>query len=129
VAELTGVDVEFRELGEDAPCRRMLFPSGRAVCERDGWRSVLMPMPPKTPSEMRAALRDAGAHVYLESDDVLAAGRGYVMVHAASDGEKKIKLPVKRDCEEIFGASPAAKGVREIAVRMKRGETRVWKLR
>jgi hypothetical protein len=50
------------------------------------------------------------------------------MVHAASDGEKKIKLPAKRDCEEIFGASPAAKGVREIAVKMKRGETRVWRM-
>ena len=128
VAELTGVDVEFRELGEDAPCRRMLFPSGRAVCERDGWRSVLMPMPPKTPSEMRAALRDAGAHVYLESDDVLAAGRGYVMVHAASDGEKRITLPGMFDAKEIFGASSPVKGVRTIAEKMKFGETRVWKV-
>jgi hypothetical protein len=128
VKELTGIDVEFRPLGEDRPCRRTLAPTGRAFCEQDGWRSVFMAEPPP-PSVMRGALRDAGVHIWIDSDDVLAAGRGYVMVHAASDGEKKINLPAKRDCEEIFGASPAVKGVREITVRMKRGETRVWKLR
>ena len=128
VKELTGVDIEFRPLGEDRPCRRTLAPTGSAFCEQDGWRSIFMAEPPP-PSVMRGVLCDAGVHIWLDSDDVLAAGRGYVMVHASSDGEKKIKLPAKLDCKEIFGASPALKGVCEITMEMKRGETRVWKLR
>ena len=76
----------------------------------------------------KAKFREAGAHVWLETDDVLAAGRGYVMVHAASDGEKAIRLPGTFDAREIFGASPARKGASEIVETMKRGETRVWRL-
>ena len=52
----------------------------------------------------------------------------YVMVHAASDGEKTIRLPGTFDAREIFGASPARKGASEIVETMKRGETRVWRL-
>jgi len=56
------------------------------------------------------------------------AGRGYVMVHAASDGEKVVHLPCACDVREIFGASPAINGVTLIAAQMKRGETRVWRI-
>jgi len=97
------------------------------VCERDGWRSVLMAEPP-TPSVMRSALRDAGAHIWIDSDDVLTAGRGYVMLHASSDGEKKIRLPAESDVTEIFGASPPRKSVSMISETLKLGETRVWKI-
>ena len=128
VAELTGVPVEWRELGDNPPCRRMLAPSGSPVCERDGWRSVFMSMPPTKPAVMRSLLRDAGAHVWIDSDDVLAAGRGYVMLHASSDGEKRVRLPAESDITEIFGASPQLKGATTVTETLKLGETRVWKV-
>ena len=127
VEDLTGVAVAPHPLTGGHPCDKMLAPVGRAVCEREGWRSVFMSLPPDA-AALRAAFREAGAHVWLETDDVLAAGRGYVMVHAASDGEKTIRLPGAFDVHEIFGASPARKGVSEIVETMKRGETRVWRL-
>ena len=77
---------------------------------------------------MRNALRDAGAHIWIDSNDVLTAGRGYVMLHASSDGEKKVCLPVKSDVSEIFGASPPRKSVSMISETLKLGETRVWKI-
>lgn len=127
VGELTGVSVKYKDLGDKPPCRRLLEPTGSQVCERDGWRSVLMAEPP-TPSVMRSALRDAGAHIWIDSDDVLTAGRSYVMLHASSDGEKKVCLPVKSDVSEIFGASPPRKSVSMISETLKLGETRVWKI-
>jgi hypothetical protein len=86
-----------------------------------------MAEPPK-PAALRDALRDAGAHIWIDSNDVLTAGRGYVMLHASSDGEKKVCLPVKSDVSEIFGASPSRKGVATITETMKLGETRVWRM-
>lgn len=127
VGELTGVPVKCKDLGDKPPCRRLLESTENPVCERDGWRSVLMAEPP-TPSVMRSALRDAGTHIWIDTDDVLAAGRGYVMLHASSDGEKRIRLPFKSDITEIFGVSPPFKGVATITETMKLGETRVWKI-
>ena len=65
----------------------------------------------------------------METNDVLAAGRGYLMVHAASDGGKRIALPSKGDIREIFGAAADRKGISAIEEPMKKGETRVWRLR
>ena len=127
VGELTGVPVKYKYLGDKPPCRRLLEPTGSQVCERDGWRSVFMAEPPE-PSALRSALRDAGAHIWIDSDDVLTAGRGYVMLHASSDGEKKVCLPVKSDVSEIFGASSPHKGVSTITEKLKLGETRVWRM-
>ena len=92
-----------------------------------GWRSIVIPISP-TAADLRSVFRKAGAHVWMETDDVLAAGRGYVMVHAASDGEKRINLPTPCNIREIFGASPSRVDVMVLTDRMKMGETRVWKI-
>ena len=93
----------------------------------NGWRNVVMPLS-STAAAFRNVFREAGAHVWLETNDVLAAGRGYVMVHAASDGEKRINLPTTCNAHEIFGSSPDRVGVSSLVERMEKGETRVWKI-
>ena len=100
--------------------------AGRASLP-DGWRNIVLPLSP-TAAALRNVFREAGVHVWLETDDVFAAGRGYVMVHAASDGGKRINLPTPCSAHEIFGASPDCIGVSSLVERMKRGETRVWKI-
>lgn len=91
--------------------------------------TAVMPSPAGKPGaafRQLKAFREAGAHVWMETDDVFAAGRGYVMVHAASDGEKVVHLPCACDVREIFGASPARNCATVITEKMKRGETRVY---
>ena len=87
-----------------------------------------MPMPPDA-VELRKAFREAGTHVWMETDDVLAVGRGYVMVHAASAGKKTVRLPWSCNVREIFGATQSRRDVCEIAEDMKFGETRVYRLK
>ena len=105
----------------------VLEPKGDAAVGRDGARSVFLSLPPDA-AVLRKAFREAGAHVWIDTDDVVAAGRGYLMVHAASDGEKRIRLPRKCDVREIFGASRPRTGVCEIVEGMKLGETRVFRI-
>ena len=93
----------------------------------DGAREVHFEAPPDA-ATYRETFRAAGAHVWCETPEVIAAGRGYLMVHAASDGEKTIRLPGRRDVEEVFGQSPPRRGVGEIVESMKLGETRVYRL-
>lgn len=128
VEDMTCVSVTAQTLDASKPCRFMFAPVGSAVCDKDGWRSVFMPLPPDV-ATLRSAFREAGAHIWIETDDVLAAGRGYVMIHAASDGEKRIILPAKCDVHEIFGAAQSRTGVCAIIENMKLGETKVFRLR
>lgn len=81
-----------------------------------------------TEAEMRRALASAGVHLWIDTPDVMAAGCGFLMVHAATDGVKRISLPACADLVEIFGASRDRRDVRAFDETMKRGETRVWRM-
>ena len=127
VEELTGLALERRPAEDGACVSWTLEPSGDAVCAEDGWRSVFFPRPPSA-TALRQAFRAAGAHVWMETDDVFAAGRGYVMVHAASTGLKTVRLKASCNVREIFGAAQTRVGVTSITERMKLGETRVFRI-
>ena len=127
VEDMTGVPVAFKQLDDSYPISRMLSPTGDALCEKDGWRSVFMSLPPDA-NTLRDAFRAAGVHVWMESNDIIAVGRGYLMVHAATDAKKTVNLPGVFNVSEIFGASADRKGVSVIKEHMKRGETRVWRM-
>ncbi len=81
-----------------------------------------------TVSELRNALRAAGVHIWTYDGDVIAEGRGYLMVHATYDGVHTINFPKAYSTREIFGASPARKETKSIAETMRVGETRVYRL-
>ena len=70
----------------------------------------------------------AGVHVWIDTDDVLAAGRGYLMLHVVSDGEKTIRLPSCFDIDEIYAARPSLKSVTDFKEVLKKGETRIYRM-
>ena len=59
----------------------------------DGWTSIYSAAMPLPPSLMRNIARDAGVHIWLETDDALYTDGQFVGVHAATDGPKRIVLP------------------------------------
>ena len=124
VSDLVGLPIR-EEYPVEGPYSRRFVAEGGGIAERDGARSVFLPLPPDA-ATLREVFRRAGAHVWLETDDVMTAGRGFVMIHASSAGVKRIRLPEACDVREIFGASPARKGVSVIEEKLGVGETRVF---
>ena len=78
-----------------------------------------------------AAIREfavrAGAHCYCDTNDAVWIGKHYAAIHAASAGEKILKLPRRRTLKPLFpeGESFAADSA---VAKMQLGETRLWRL-
>ena len=132
-AEVGGCGVTLRLprvfIPKDALARSFGSYRGWPVCvEKDlpeGGRTVCLPAPPEADG-LRDLFRRAGAHIWLDSDDTVGVGRDTVMVHAASDGEKTVRLPRAVDLEDAFGGV-TRRSVTELTIPMKRGETSVWR--
>lgn len=60
-----------------------------------------------TPAELRGFLVQAGAWCYCRTDDVVYAGRGFLAIHAASAGEKVLRLPRRRRVSPLLPEGPA----------------------
>jgi len=43
--------------------------------------------------ELRKLWKECGAHVYLDTDDVLYAGKGWMSIHTVPGGERNVQLP------------------------------------
>lgn len=84
-AEQAGVEVLGRYQGT----------ADAALALRRGasWTSVFCASPTMSAGVLRELARAAGCHIWLETPDVLVAGRRTVMVHAASPGSKMLAIP------------------------------------
>ena len=102
----------------------------KAAIERleAGGKRILRIPEPIGEAELRRRLASAGAHVYLDTGDVVFAGRGYLTIHASKAGAKRIRLPQRCNVTEVFGAAPERKGVTEFVEEMEFGQTRVYRI-
>jgi beta-galactosidase len=78
--------------------------------------------------ELRSLLDQAGVHDWIEGDDVLQAGRGFVSVHAAAAGEKRLMLPSGCACEPLWPPDGAACEGPTCRFTMEAFETRVLRI-
>ena len=100
-----------------------------AIARLEAAGKMILRIPvPIDEDELRGRLASAGAHVWLDTGDVVFAGRGYLAIHASREGDKRIRLPGPCDVVEIFGAAPERNGVAEFTENMRFGETRVFRL-
>ncbi|MHB9105969.1 MAG: hypothetical protein ACYDCO_02835 [Armatimonadota bacterium] len=86
------------------------------------------PHPPIDAALLRRLLRQSGAHVYLESDDNLLAGCGYVGMHTASAGKKVITLPSPADWTDERSGQVVAQNADRIEVEAGFGETLLYSI-
>ena len=75
----------------------------------------------------RAIARFAGCHIYCDSDDVIYVNKNYITFHAASGGEKLIRLPKAATVTELFENKVYAADSDEIRFCIKRGETKMFR--
>ena len=97
-----------------------------ACTRRPEWSSVFVGSTTISTGVLRAIARAAGAHVWLESDDVLVAGADMVAIHATTDGRKDLLIPAGLAASDPWGATAPEHG--RLALTMTRGETRLFRL-
>lgn len=87
---------------------------GFCVKEMDGWTSVFSAAPMLNQYVLRNIARSAGLHVYSDGNDVVLPGKSFLMVHAATAGEKTIRLPRPTDVYECYDEREIGRGITEI---------------
>lgn len=99
------------------------------IKETDGFYSVFCGAKILRADLIQALARYAGCHIWSDdTDDVLYANDNFVVLHAASSGKKKLRLPRKCDVFEVYEKKWYAKQVDELEFDMYFGETKMFSL-
>lgn len=77
--------------------------------------------------QLRTALDEAGMHSFIESEDVFHIGRGYVSIHAATEGVKCLKIPGSPLLQQVL--PPTQEMVDGNGFFMTKHETRVLRIK
>jgi len=81
-----------------------------------------------TAAQLREAFLLAGAHIYNFTEDIIYAAGDIVAIHAASDGIKRITLPVKGELCEVFTGERPRMTDFYADMTMEKGETRIFRV-
>lgn len=96
---------------------------GLVAKKMDGWTSIYSAAMTLPPSLMRRIARDAGVHIWLETDDALYTDGQFLGVHAATDGAKRILLPSRCKATNAITGKDVPVENRTVTLPMKRAET------
>jgi hypothetical protein len=113
-------EVLARQSGSDRPAV--------SVRRLGKWSSVYSSVPALPADLLRRIAKNAGVHLYVESDDLIYATKGLLAIHAGEDGTKRLRLPEACDLYDFYDKKLDARGTREFALDMSKGDTRVWQI-
>lgn len=66
------------------------------------------------PPMLRSLLRAAGVHIYVDTDDVVYAGHGWLAIHTVDGGPRRAALPFRADVTDAFRGVTLARGVTQV---------------
>ncbi|MBN1490022.1 MAG: hypothetical protein JXA69_08905, partial [Phycisphaerae bacterium] len=92
------------------------------------WRSVYCLTPAIPSAVLRQVFRDAGVHIYCDSDDPFSANASWVCLHTATAGRKTIRLPASAPVFDTVDEKLVVASDTEFAVDLDAGETGIWVL-
>ena len=103
--------------------------SAFAVRDFNDWRSVWVGSKVVNAAVMRSVAAAAGAHIYLDTDDVVYANRRFVAVHATVEDRKWIRLPRQYDqVTDAYTNDVIATNTDDFDISMRAGETRMFRI-
>lgn len=123
---------EFYADDDEALCAARLLETGHpalSVKEADGFTSIYCASRYLGADVLRAIARFAGCHIYTDTEDVLYANQTYVVLHAASSGEKTVHLPQKASAYEVYEDKYYSHDSNVIQFALLKGETKMFELR
>jgi hypothetical protein len=103
--------------------------AGLVVKRMDGWTSVFSSAPVLPAGLLRRLAREAGAHLYVDSDDTVYANESLLALFADSPGPRTVHLPRRADVTDLFSGETLATGVTEFEVEAPGEATRLWRLK
>lgn len=132
----------LRELNEvEVAKQRTLLDEGSAVMYTDGDNtSFYRPYRVDNQFEQYEVVRwsaenlaqlweEVGVHRYISTEDVLYAGRGWLSIHAATEGKKVVKLPFYADLIDPITKKIVASNVNHLEVEMKLGSVLLYRIK
>lgn len=99
-----------------------------SVKECEGYTSVYYNSKHISSAALRELARFAGCHIYIETDEVIYAGRNYLTFHADHSGQKTIRFPRPVSVFEAYEQKFYGEGVTEITFDAYLGETKTFKI-
>lgn len=100
-----------------------------ALKENDGYTAAYYGAKYVTADIVREFARNAGVHIYDEAGHVFTANKNYITLHAAHSGEVQIKLPEKRTAYEVYEEKNYSENSDTIKFNIKKGETKMFRLK
>ena len=100
----------------------------KADVDFGSWRSVYRSCPNYSADELRQIFKDSGVHIYSEDGDVISASESVLMIHASSDGCKRIRLPRPRKVSDLLNNCPVGENITQFEVQMQLEETALFML-
>lgn len=100
---------------------------GLVMREMDGYTSIYCAAPFVHEALLRVIGRDSGAHIYLESDDVIHVSGNLAVVNAKRAGEKQIKWHEKAEVVlDLYAGKEIARDTEAWTVNLQRHETGLY---
>jgi hypothetical protein len=95
--------------------------------DEDGTTHVVYNLPVLNTVFLRALARKAGCHLYTQSDDVIYASRGLVLIHATYSGVHRLAFPGDPVVFDLRHGEPVRTRDGAIELDLKKGETRLYR--
>lgn len=99
---------------------------GFGMKRHSDWTSVFSAAPNIPAKVLKVLLKDAGVHLYTESEDVIYANRSMIAYVACSRGEKELIVPYSMILEDVISGEEIKLEHCRCKIFMKRHETRIF---
>ncbi len=103
--------------------------AGLVLKRMDGWTSIYSAAMTLPPPLMRRIARQAGVHIWLESDDSLYTDGKFVGIHAGSGGTKHVFLPSVCEVFDAVTGKTLPRQGKTVTLDMKHAETVLLELK
>jgi len=118
-------DVDAEVLGTLAGSER----PGLVAKEMDGWTSVFSAAPIVPAAVLRSIAADAGAHIYVDSDDTVYANRSLLSLTVNEGGPREVRLPRPATVIDLFTEDVVVEQGTSFTVDMAEKSTALWRLK
>ncbi len=101
---------------------------GLAIKQFDNWTSVYVGAPCLQAHVLRDLAKLAGAHLYVDGEEIVYANESYVGIHTNEGGKRTIRLKKAADVEEVIDGRPVAEQVTEFEEDIPAHTTRLYRI-